>query len=774
MALIGAPTQLPVVGKQDLVVTSPWATWLLELVSTVNGLNTALGFVPYLGATTDLDLGVYNILAANLSGSNTGDQTITLTGDVIGSGTGSFLTTLVEFGDVTGNRLNLTDSLIAPIRDSYFRGMTLGLGSGDQITNTVFGYQALLSNSTGLNQVAIGYQALAGNTTGNYNVAIGYQALKANTTGTLSIAIGYKALALATGSGGDNTAVGSGALSVLTSGRDNIAFGTDTLVTNVSGDGNLAIGLNTLASVTTTDYSTAVGFNSLADATGASNVALGAFSGTTTTTGEGNVFIGLLSRASAAGDSGCVVVGNVAVGLGTNTTVLGNSSTTFGRWWGRLLLGTSTDDATSQLQVTGNTVLTGNLTLSGSARRITGDFSSATIASRTIFQSSTTNGNTTLTAIPNGAGTVAQLSLETDPALTTGATAQMTIIGATQMTIASGIRGAGTYLPMVFTTSGAEAMRINTTGFVGIGTGATPSHPLTVAHTAADIADVIKIWNPTAVAAGVGSRMLWTGGTAGNGLGGITCAFTGAATADGSYMTFQTRAVTTGILTEAMRIDTSRNVSIATGNLTLPKTSGIGIRVDPAAPTFGWRDILGQIIVKAVGANDPVFNVFRGSIRAYQYSNAIMNEAWVILHIPHDYVPSTDLFMHVHWAQITVDTGGAAGVPGVAKWYFDVTYADGHGTAGGAADPFIAPYAVSVTQQGSTTQYGHMIAEVQITGASLAASTILPDGLLIVRVYRDPADVADTLNQAPFLLMADCHYQSTNIGTKQKAPDFYT
>jgi len=27
---------------------------------------------------------------------------------------------------------------------------------------------------------------------------------------------------------------------------------------------------------------------------------------------------------------------------------------------------------------------------------------------------------------------------------------------------------------------------------------------------------------------------------------------------------------------------------------------------------------------------------------------------------------------------------------------------------------------------------------------------------------------------APFLLEADIHYQSTNIGTKQKAPNFYT
>ena len=39
---------------------------------------------------------------ATVSGSNTGDQTITLTGDIGGSGTGSFATTLANSG-VTAN-----------------------------------------------------------------------------------------------------------------------------------------------------------------------------------------------------------------------------------------------------------------------------------------------------------------------------------------------------------------------------------------------------------------------------------------------------------------------------------------------------------------------------------------------------------------------------------------------------------------------------------------------------------------------------------------------
>lgn len=213
-------------------------------------------------------------------------------------------------------------------------------------------------------------------------------------------------------------------------------------------------------------------------------------------------------------------------------------------------------------------------------------------------------------------------------------------------------------------------------------------------------------------------------------------------------------------------------------NLNLAGTSGTGIKIDLTTPTFGWRDILGQIQTKGVGASDPDWVVYRGSIYQYRFSAGHLHEAWMNYHVPHDYVPGSDLYIHVHWSENIVDTGGTAGVPGNAKWYFDITYADGHGTAGGTSDPFVAPITVSVVQQASTTQYGHMIAEVQFTnnggtGGLLNSNTVQVDGLFLVRIYRNPADVADTLNQEPFVHMVDLHYQSNNLATKNKSPNFY-
>ena len=216
--------------------------------------------------------------------------------------------------------------------------------------------------------------------------------------------------------------------------------------------------------------------------------------------------------------------------------------------------------------------------------------------------------------------------------------------------------------------------------------------------------------------------------------------------------------------------------------LIFDKASGNGVKVDTTTPTYPWHDLLGQIVVKGASAlTSPEFVVYRGGVYQYRFSNdaASGREAFINFHIPHDYVPGTDMYIHVHWSQIVVDTGGTAGVPGVAKWYFDISYADGYGTPGGAADPFIAPITQSVTQQGSTTQYGHMIAEVAFTNAGgdathLDRATIQVDGNILVRIYRDSDDVADTLDQHPFVHFVDIHYQSTCIGTKDKNSPFYT
>jgi len=115
------------------------------------------------------------------------------------------------------------------------------------------------------------------------------------------------------------------------------------------------------------------------------------------------------------------------------------------------------------------TISSGNLNLTGTAQRITGDFSNATFANRVMFQTSTLNANTAITIAPNGTSKRSEVQSWTgntanESAFTSG------IDGSAAITfIASDKTGTGTYLPMTFYTGGSERMRIDTAGNICIG-----------------------------------------------------------------------------------------------------------------------------------------------------------------------------------------------------------------------------------------------------------------------------------------------------------------
>jgi hypothetical protein len=126
----------------------------------------------------------------------------------------------------------------------------------------------------------------------------------------------------------------------------------------------------------------------------------------------------------------------------------------------------------------GDLALAGNMAFTGTARRITGDFSNATVASRVMFQTSTTNGETSLGVIPNGTSPNSGVNIF-NAANPTNAAFGGLLVGATEFQIRSAITGSGTYLPMTFYTGGSERVRIDTSGNVGIGANATNRLSLT-------------------------------------------------------------------------------------------------------------------------------------------------------------------------------------------------------------------------------------------------------------------------------------------------------
>ena len=207
-------------------------------------------------------------------------------------------------------------------------------------------------------------------------------------------------------------------------------------------------------------------------------------------------------------------------------------------------------------------------------------------------------------------------------------------------------------------------------------------------------------------------------------------------------------------------------------NLVLSSTSGEGIKIDPAAPTFGWKDLLGEVRPKTTGVGSPALSTFRaGQVRAYSFNAG--DEYDGSFHIPHDWVPGTNIYLHTHWAHNGTAISGSL----VLNWY--LTYAKGHNQAVFPAE-INNTQTITTTSIGTHPQYQHFIDEIQIStaggsGTQLNTTNLEPDGLILFRMDATtiPTITGGTPNH-PFILFLDLHYQATNITTKNKAPNFYT
>lgn len=249
-------------------------------------------------------------------------------GDITGSGTASYL---AKFSDTT----TIADSPFyvagtQPMLMSTYCNPTVSDGSnvyigggGNDSTqsggdpskgshNTALGKNSMLSITDGWASVAVGKDALKSCTTGQLNVAVGYQALEDNVSGQQNVAVGTQALNVNTGTA--NTAVGHSALVANTSGGENVAVGVNSGGGMQTGIDNVMVGTQAglyydydLA-LTDATYCTYLGYNTKSGANGSVNETV-------------------LGSNSADG---------ATKGLGSHSTIIGNTDTTKTAIYGKL------------------------------------------------------------------------------------------------------------------------------------------------------------------------------------------------------------------------------------------------------------------------------------------------------------------------------------------------------------------------------------------------------------------------------------------------------
>lgn len=233
-------------------------------------------------------------------------------------------------------------------------------------------------------------------------------------------------------------------------------------------------------------------------------------------------------------------------------------------------------------------------------------------------------------------------------------------------------------------------------------------------------------------------------------------------------MTITTRAAKGGPLTHAEMDENFTDLRDGV-NLMVPKDQGAGIKVDSlGTPTFGWRDLIGSVFVPdPTGLTAPAYETYRGLLKQYCFD--VNDEAQLLYHLPHDYLPGSTIHIHVHWSHNSPDVTG-----GSVTWAFDLSHAKGYNQGA-----FSDPITIAEIQNASTTQYQHMICEApaSISGGApnlLDTSLLEPDSLIIGRIRLVDNNITTTgPTPCVFLHTVDIHYQSTGVATKNRSPNFY-
>lgn len=181
----------------------------------------------------------------------------------------------------------------------------------------------------------------------------------------------------------------------------------------------------------------------------------------------------------------------------------------------------------------------------------------------------------------------------------------------------------------------------------------------------------------------------------------------------------------------------------------------------------GWRDLMGQVLVKTSGTDRPTFQAMSAipgaaNMWGYSWSATVLQQVQIDYHVDHDIKLGSVLYPHVHFRPLT-------NAAGVVRWGFERSVSKGHGQTPGfpATTTVYVNFSVPANSLGT-----HFVAEVA-TADAIPSTNIEPDSVIHMRVFRDAANAADTYTGAVWCWQADLHYQAQQYATLNKAPNFY-
>lgn len=351
-------SQLGVAGSlvgTELLAIVQGGTTVQTTLNNITSLVNLTGYVPFTGASTNLDLN--GKVLKNFFISKTADPTAKFVFDVSALSTATTRTLTVR--DLTGTIALTSDKLstfaattsaelASVISDETGSGALVfgtsptfttdittpliiggtAVGSAIQYkgttangTTTVAAHQFLVGNNGSINKFGIynnGAVSNFGVGTKTTNVFFGYDTGIATYTGDESAVFGNNSAKLMTG-GNSNTIIGSVSARALTTGGTNTVLGSDCLASNQTGTANIAIGVQA-CNATTGNGNIGIGVQALTAATSSAlNLAIGYQAGNSILTGSGyNIVLGNSSTTGITTGAYNTIIGSQITGLSTS------------------------------------------------------------------------------------------------------------------------------------------------------------------------------------------------------------------------------------------------------------------------------------------------------------------------------------------------------------------------------------------------------------------------------------------------------------------------
>lgn len=212
------------------------------------------------------------------------------------------------------------------------------------------------------------------------------------------------------------------------------------------------------------------------------------------------------------------------------------------------------------------------------------------------------------------------------------------------------------------------------------------------------------------------------------------------------------------------RWDVASNVTIP-GTLTAGNSSSI---YRSGSASYGWSDIIGNIVVRQTGPTTPTLSAFRGGV-TQDYAFDAGDQAFWTFHPGHSFVAGSDVFIHLHTGHNATSVSGSL----LVTWSVTAAARDSN-----------FPAEITLTQTvpfGSLARWQHHVHEVQLStpgGSASQLNSSLLDVDSIITVAMTVSSIPSLSGGSPnlpFIFEADLHVRTRGFeGTVSRSAPFDT